>query len=48
VKAEKAKGLLRALSIHYERGISRANKRATRRALGRYAASIGLGLVETR
>jgi uncharacterized protein YcaQ len=48
VKAERAKGALRALSIHYERGISSANKRATRQALGRYATSIGLTLAGAR
>jgi len=44
VKAEKAKGVLRALSVHYEKGALAAGKKATRRALERYAASIGLGL----
>jgi len=45
VKAEKAKGVLRALSVHYENGVSAAGKRATRHALERYAASLGLKLV---
>jgi uncharacterized protein YcaQ len=45
VKAEKAKGALRALSVHYEKGVSAAGKRATRHALERYAASIELKLV---
>jgi len=45
VKAEKAKRVLRALSVHYEKGVSAAGKRATRHALERYAASIGLKLV---
>jgi hypothetical protein len=44
VKAEKAKGALRALSFHYEKGASAAGRRATKRALGRYAASLGLKL----
>ncbi|HEY7697918.1 MAG TPA: crosslink repair DNA glycosylase YcaQ family protein [Vicinamibacteria bacterium] len=48
VKAEKAEGVLRALSIHYEKGATSANKRATRRALERYATSIGLGLARAR
>ena len=47
-KAEKAKGVLSVLSIHYEKGASAASKRATRHALGRYAASIGLGLAGGR
>ncbi len=42
VKAEKAKGTVRALSVHYEKGVSTAGKRATRRALDRYAAALGL------
>ncbi len=46
VKAEKSKGVVRALSIHYEKGGSCADKRATRRALERYASSIGLALAE--
>ncbi len=45
VKAEKAKGALRALSFHYEKGASAAGRRAARRALERYAASLGLKLV---
>jgi uncharacterized protein YcaQ len=48
VKAEKAKGAVRALSVHYEKGVSGANKKATRHALERYAASIGLGLAGMR
>jgi uncharacterized protein YcaQ len=44
VKAEKAKGALRALSVHYEKGASAAGKKATRRALERYAVSLGLKL----
>jgi uncharacterized protein len=45
LKAEKAKGTLRALSIHYERGVPAAGRKATRHALERYADSIGLELV---
>ncbi len=48
VKAEKAKGFVRALSIHYEKSGSRADKRATRHALERYASSIGLALAGVR
>ena len=48
VKAEKTKGALRALSVHYEKGASAASKNATRRALERYAAAIGLGLAGAR
>jgi hypothetical protein len=48
LKAEKAKGVVRALSVHYEKGASAASKRATRHALERYAASIGLGLAGAR
>ncbi len=48
VKAEKAKGVVRALSIHLEEGSSRADKRATRHALERYASSIGLTLAGER
>jgi uncharacterized protein YcaQ len=48
VKAEKAKGWVRALSVHYEKGASAASKRATGHALERYAASIGLGLAAAR
>ncbi len=48
VKAEKAKGSVRALSVHYEKGASAASKRATGNALERYAASIGLGLARAR
>ena len=48
VKAEKAKGALKVLSVHYERGASPAGKKATRHALERYAASIGLGLAAAR
>jgi uncharacterized protein YcaQ len=44
LKAEKAKGVLRTLSIHYEKKRSRADRIATRRALERYAASLGLEL----
>ena len=45
VKAERAKGSLRALSVHYERGVSAAGRKATRHALERYADSIGLEVV---
>ncbi len=48
VKAEKAKGVLRVLSTHYERKIPGAGKRATRHALERYATSIGLRLPGAR
>ncbi|HJS74673.1 MAG TPA: crosslink repair DNA glycosylase YcaQ family protein, partial [Vicinamibacteria bacterium] len=49
VKSEKASGVLRALSIHFEDGGgSRADRRATRRALDRYAGSIGLALAGRR
>ncbi len=48
VKAEKAKGALRALSVHYEKGVSAAGKKAMRCALERYAASIGLVLARAR
>jgi uncharacterized protein YcaQ len=44
VKAEKAKGALRALSVHYEKGASAAGRKAARRALERYGASLGLKL----
>jgi uncharacterized protein YcaQ len=48
VKAEKTKGIVRALSIHYEKGASRAARKATAAALERYAASIGLGVAGVR
>jgi len=48
VKAERAKGALRVLSVHYERGASAAGKKATRHALERYAASIGLEIAGAR
>jgi uncharacterized protein YcaQ len=42
VKAEKASGLVKALAIHDEEGSRSAARKATRAALERYAASIGL------
>jgi uncharacterized protein YcaQ len=41
-KAERASGLLKALSIHDEKGPRSKARKATRAALDRYAASIGL------
>jgi hypothetical protein len=46
LKAERAKGVLRTLSVHYEKGATPAHRKATRRALGRYASAIELELVE--
>ena len=48
VKAERSKGIVKALSIHYEKGASRAARKATAAALERYAASIGLGVAGGR
>jgi hypothetical protein len=42
VKAERASGIVRALSVHHEDGSTGAARKATRAALERYAASIGL------
>jgi uncharacterized protein YcaQ len=42
VKAERASGLVKALSIHDEKGPRSAARKATRAALERYAACIGL------
>jgi uncharacterized protein YcaQ len=49
VKADRPRGVVRALTVHYEEGAgSRADQKATRRALERYASSIGLDLAPAR
>jgi hypothetical protein len=48
VKADRAKGVLRTISVHYERGVSSADRSAVRSALMRFADTIALSLERPR